>query len=100
MKTMERLLKRFADRLEPVQCLGTSIWREYDGSRASYWASLKDGWVCRSTLAGSCHESTLRDLEAALKAAYKPAFSGTVSVSTVSDEEAMQAVDDICRGEW
>lgn len=69
MKTVERLLARFADRLEAEGPLGPGtrpIWKEWEGG---WWASLQPGWQCQSTQAGSCHERTLRELERALRAA-------------------------------
>jgi len=65
MKTLDLLLARFADRLDvtgPATIL--PIWKEWEGG---WWASLKPGWRCQSTQAGSCHERTLRELGRALR---------------------------------
>lgn len=64
MKTVDRLLKKYADRLEPVDATHGCIWNEgADG----WWASLKLDWKCSATECSSCHEPTLRGLELALR---------------------------------
>jgi hypothetical protein len=67
MKTVDSLVRRFSDRLEPIN--GRAIWQEWDFNSKSWWASLKPGWRCARTEAGSCHEKTLRELSKALKEA-------------------------------
>jgi hypothetical protein len=99
MKTVDRLCRRFMDRLDSVNCplRGEPIWNEGpDG----WWAALKPGWECAANGSNSCHERTLAMLESALRGARPPVFVGKVSDSTVSEEEAMQTIDDICSGKY
>ena len=70
-KTRERLLKRYADRIDPKG----GIWSETNEGPGlfDHWAWLKDGWVCPATDCGTVHESTVADFERALRfSVYEP----------------------------